>query len=94
MGKKLLNLLECKNEQRRFGITFWVFATVSIALIATGFLLPPQGQIDGSVLTACGEILIYPILHIVWSAIHKGTDVTVQHGNTSVSINNPDTPSE
>lgn len=94
MGKKLKNLFECKDAQRRYGIIFWVFASVSIALIVTGFLLPPTGAIDGSVLTAVGEMLIFPLLNIVYSAIMKGTDVTLTHGQTSMTINNPDNKSE
>lgn len=94
MGKKLKNLFECKGQQRRFGIVFWVFASISVGLICTGFFLPPQGAIDGSTLTAVGELLVFPILHIVWSAIMKGTDVTLSHGQTSVTINNPDTDKE
>lgn len=88
MGKKLKNLFECKDAQRRYGIVFWMFACISILLIGTGFILPPTGSIDGSVLTACGELLVFPILHIVWSALMKGTDVTLTHGQTSVTINN------
>lgn len=88
MGKKIKNLFECKGAQKRFGIVFWVFASVSIGLIITGFFMPPRASIDGSVLTACGELLVFPILHIIWSALMKGTDVTLTHGQTSVTINN------
>lgn len=88
MGKKIKNLFECKGAQKRFGIVFWVFASISIILIVSGFIVPPTGAIDGSVLTACGELLVFPILHIIWSALMKGTDVTLTHGQTSVTINN------
>lgn len=90
MGKKIKNLFECKGAQKRFGIVFWVFASISIILIVSGFIVPPCGAIDGSVLTACGELLVFPILHVVWSALMKGTDVTLTHGQTSVTIINDD----
>ena len=88
MGKKLKNLFECKGQQKRFGIVFWVFASISIILTVSGFIVPPTGAIDGSVLTACGELLVFPILHVVWSALMRGTDVTLTHGQTSVTIDN------
>lgn len=90
MGKKLKNLFGCRDAQKRYGIVFWVFACISILLIGTGFILPPTGSIDGSVLTACGELLVFPLLHIVYSALMKGTDVTLTHGQTSMTINSPD----
>ncbi len=90
MGKKIKNLLECKGQEKRYGVVFWFFACVSVALIVTGFILPPTGSIDGSILTAVGELLVFPLLHIVYSALTKGTDVTLTHGQTSMTINNPD----
>ena len=36
---------------------FYFNLFISIALIVGGFLLPPMGIIDGSVLTAVGELL-------------------------------------
>ena len=35
---------------------------ISICLIVGGFLLPPMGIIDGSVLTAVGELLMFGVL--------------------------------
>lgn len=38
-------------------IIFLICLIVAIALIISGFILPPTGVIDGSVLSACGELL-------------------------------------
>lgn len=69
---------------------FWVCFIVSAGLIITGFIVPPTGKIDGSVLTAVGELFGYPTLWVVWQAIRKGVDAKVQHGKTSVSVGNFD----
>lgn len=39
--------------------TFYVTLIVSIALIVGGFIVPPMGMIDGSVLTAVGLLLMF-----------------------------------
>lgn len=65
---------------------FWVCLVLSIGLIVTGFFLPPMAKIDGSVLTAVGELFGFATLEIVYHAIKKGIDAKVQHGNTSVTI--------
>ena len=67
-------------------VPFWVCLSISIALIIAGFCVPPHGEIDGSVLTAVGELFGFAALWTVWHAIHKGIDAKVQHGNTSVTI--------
>ena len=41
---------------------FYLFFAISLLLIIGGFLLPPMGIIDGSVLTAVGELLMFGVL--------------------------------
>ena len=41
---------------------FYINLSVSIVLIVCGFLLPPMGIIDGSVLTAVGLLLMFGVL--------------------------------
>lgn len=36
---------------------FWICLIASVALFIGGFLVPPMGVIDGSVLKACGMLL-------------------------------------
>lgn len=69
---------------------FWVFASVSIGLLVAGFTIPPTGVIDGSVLTAVGELFAFASLFTVADAISKGIDAKIKHGNTSLTIGDMD----
>lgn len=72
----------------RHNIPFWVCLSVSIALIVAGFCVPPTGEIDGSVLTAVGELFGFAALYTLWFAILKGANARVKHGKTSLSVGN------
>lgn len=73
---------------------FWIFSIASLVLIVAGFLFPPQGQVDNSVLIAAGEINGTIALGAVIKAIDKGVDATFQHNNTSVTITNKEEDGE
>lgn len=81
--------LEKVDEPRTFilsRITFAVCFFVSVGLIIAGFFVPPMGVIDGSVLTAIGELLLFPTLLYAYRAIELGLSVKFQKGDTSVEI--------
>ena len=59
---------------------------ISVLLIIAGFLLPPMGVIDGSVLTAVGELLLFPVVIYAFRAIELGLEVKIQKGDTSVEF--------
>lgn len=63
---------------------------VSIALLIAGFLLPPMGMIDGSVLSAVGELLIFPVIVYGFRAIELGLEVKFTKGDTTVEISKDD----
>lgn len=65
---------------------FWICFVVSIALLVAGFFTPPKAVIDGSVLTAVGELCGFVALYNIGRAIDKGTDAKFKHGNTELSI--------
>lgn len=71
-------------------LTFVSCLAVSIALIVVGFILPPVGVIDGSVLTAVGELVLFPALAYGFKAIELGMDVKFEKGDTSITIGNDD----
>ena len=71
-------------------ITFAVCFFVSVGLIIAGFFVPPMGVIDGSVLTAIGELLLFPTLLYAYRAIELGLSVKFQKGDTSVEISQHD----
>lgn len=80
---------EKADEPRTFllsRITFAVCFFVSVGLIIAGFFVPPMGVIDGSVLTAIGELLLFPTLLYAYRAIELGLSVKYQHGDTSIEI--------
>ena len=66
--------------------SFWICLGVSITLGVTGFFMPPQGVIDGSVLTFTGELVGFVAVDNVRRAISKGIDAKVKHGKTEVTI--------
>lgn len=69
---------------------FWTCLIISIGLTIGSFFVPPLGVIDGSVLASVGELFGFATLATVIQAIRKGSDVTVQHNQTSITVNNPD----
>lgn len=72
-------------------IAFWVAFIVSISLIVAGFLVPPTGEIDGSVLTAVGELVAFGALYELPLMIKEGKRVKMKIGDsTHIEINNED----
>jgi hypothetical protein len=71
-------------------ICFLVSLAVSVLLIVGGFLMPPKGEIDGSVLTAVGELAVFPTLAYGFRAIMMGMEIHINHGNTHIEITKDD----
>lgn len=69
---------------------FWVCLTISIGLIVAGFFVPPMGIIDGSVLTAVGELFAFAALGAGWDAVMSGYKAKIQHGNTTLTVEDSD----
>lgn len=67
--------------------TFVICFFVSVGLIVGGFFVPPMGIIDGSVLTATGELLLFPTLLYAFRALELGYKVKFQKGETSIEFN-------
>ena len=65
---------------------FWVCLSLSIGLIVAGFCVPPHGEIDGSVLSACGILFAFATLETVHIAIRKGVDAKVKHVQTELTV--------
>ena len=63
-----------------------VLTLVSVLLIVLGFILPPTGEIDGSVLTAVGELFGFATLWNATVAVCKGKGVNITHGKTSINV--------
>lgn len=67
-------------------IVFYICLVVSICLFIGGFLVPPTGIIDGSVLTACGILLGYSALGIFGRALDEGKIAKFEKGETRVTV--------
>ena len=89
--KNLKNKMKTEkaDEQRTYllsRITFAVCFFVSVGMVVGGFLVPPMGVIDGSVLTASGELLLFPTLLYAFRALELGYKVKFSKGDTSVEL--------
>ena len=69
---------------------FWICLGVSIVLIVGGALTPPPFVVDSSIFVGTGELFAFAALWVFWRAIEKGIDAKVKHGETELSIENPD----
>jgi len=65
-----------------------ILSAVSVGLMVAGFIVPPTGVIDGSVLTACGLLAVFAALFVVTYAIDKGVDAKIKHKDLSVELKN------
>lgn len=74
-------------KTRLHTVVFAVTLTVSVGLMVAGFIVPPTGVIDGSVLTGVGELFAFAALSQLPFVIRSGKGITLNHGNTSISVN-------
>ena len=68
---------------------FYTTLAISLLLILGGFLLPPMGIIDSSVLTAVGELLMFGVLAQVPTLIDaakNGKSVKISKGDFSAEV--------
>ena len=72
---------------------FYLTFAISLLLIIGGFLLPPMGIIDGSVLTAVGELLMFGVLAqlpAIIDAAKNGKSVKISKGDFSAEVTSTD----
>lgn len=69
---------------------FWVCLILAAGLFIGSFFCPPVGSIDGSVLKAGAELLGFAALGIVGKNLAEGKRVTFEHGETEVTIEDPE----
>ena len=78
---------------RTYWLSRWAFALAfftSGVLMVGGFFTPPKGVIDGSVLTASGELLLFPTLLYAFRALELGYKIKFSKGDASVEIKRKD----
>ena len=72
---------------------FYLTFAISLMLIIGGFLLPPMGIIDGSVLSAVGELLMFGVLAqvpAIIDAAKNGKSIKVTKGDFSAEVTSAD----
>ena len=67
-------------------LTFFLCLTISISLLVAGFLIPPQGVIDGSVLIGCSLLFAYATLAVTAQAIKEGRIARLEKGDLKIEI--------
>lgn len=75
---------------KHYVIAFWATLVVAAGLIIGGFFMPPQGEVDGSVLTAVGEMFLWPALAFGAKALEDGKTAKFQKGDTSILVGKAD----
>ena len=78
-------------ENNRF---FIFFSIAALILIVAGFIVPPTGQIDNSVLIAVGELNGTLAIGAVIKSIDKGRSASIKHNGTEVTITGDDDEQE
>lgn len=67
-------------------VWFYILSGFAIAFLVAGFLVPPLGAINPTVLTGVGEIFAFGVLGTVIKAINNGVSAKLQHNNTSLTV--------
>ena len=71
-------------------LSFVICFFVSVGLRVGGFFVTPMGVIDGSCLTAVGELLLFPTLLYAFRAIELGLTVKFHKGDATIEISKDD----
>lgn len=73
-------------------VPWYIYAVIlaSIILVVAGFIVPPQGVVDGSVLKAIGELMggsaVLEIVIKLPAYIEAGVKAKITHGDTEIVI--------
>lgn len=76
-----------KYVPEQYKLAYWVCLIASIGLLIAGFVCPPLGEIDPSVLTSVGELFAFASLGVGIKALDKGLKTVIEHNDTKVTIN-------
>ena len=68
-------------------ISFTLCLVVSIGLIVGGFLVPPTGVIDGSVLKAVGMLVLFAIIDMIPKILAAEKNIKISKGDMSIDVN-------
>lgn len=74
------------NKKHADKYIFYVCLIMSVVVGIVSFLLPPTGVIDASVLKFIALLLAFAALGVAGQNLANGKDVTFQHGETEITI--------
>ena len=75
-----------RKKEYKKTIPFWICLIASIGLLVTGFLMPPIGQIDNSVITGVGILFCFGVLAQLPILIEVAGYAKIQKGDTTIEI--------
>lgn len=94
MSKEVENMVEktpCQKVfNRHYVIAFWITLFFAVALLVTGFFMPPMAVIDGSILKAVGELMFWPAIAFGVKAVEDGRVAKINFGKATVRIGEDD----
>lgn len=67
-------------------IIFAICLITAVVLIVAGFLMPPRGVVDGSVLSAVGELFAFAALGQLPEVIRTAKSAKITAGNKTIEI--------
>lgn len=76
------------NVTKQTSLLVWMTWGLTAALFVSGFIAPPKGIIDASVLKAGCILLAILGVIVLREAVHEGMDAKVTHGDTTIEITN------
>ena len=65
---------------------FIFFSIAALILIVAGFIVPPIGQVDSSVLIAVGELNGTLAIGAVIKSIDKGRSASIKHNHNGTEV--------
>lgn len=81
-----INDFDTQNITKQTTFALWTIACVCIGLAIGGFVTPPPGQIDNSVLKMCAILSGFALLAVVREALKEGRGIKVQHNDTTIEL--------
>ncbi len=71
-------------------IIFSVLTLIAASMLIGGFVMPPTGVVDGSVLKAAAVLFGFAALATLMHAVDKGVGAKLEHGDTKLTIDGDD----
>ena len=68
-------------------IVFFICFAISATIGIVGFCMPPEGEIDASVLKFIALMLAFATIAVGAQAIKDGRKATIKHGETEINVN-------